>query len=513
MLVHFQSFLIDFGLCAVESCASLDKDIALSRSCWVDRGFGCRMWAGCITAMHDHHSMRRGGCESMAITLANSPSIALNAFASLTHAGGASRSVSMEGVYRPLTGWMDYGRPWLLSEVAQPSLVIYFNASEGRQYLVTQSQASILSNLATVVLTLASPKLWTLIKTFIIWACSTLIDLSRGRCTVSVPAGSAFGIMIAHTSHGRVLPSSRQTQPIPGNLAANSDSLFQQNLSATETSHSELGAAQHALGNAWNFLRAERVRLPSHERVHQNPWRHSLVTGFERLFDGVLVFWDNFLQKPADVAFSVILAIIFIAIFVAENSGIILSAAILSDTTAIASSPNCSIRMTPNDPWQDPLLGNSPQEEQARRAAAYVNQCYHTNAATALGCNYFYNKSISYKESFNVTCPFFGDYCLSPAYTIDTGLVNARYLGINTRSQYLFRRKTTCAPSSGTSMHHKLRTASERHRILEYNTDGRDSQRLHTQQAQDPLDMGRFRLILYVLCVAIWCLQGQDQLT
>ena len=138
---------------------------------------------------------------------------------------------------------------------------------------------------------------------------------------------------------------------------------------------------------------------------------------------------------------SVILAVIFIGIFVAEASGNVLSANIITGTTALASTPRCFF----------------PQEETLKYAgewaARYSGQCYHAVKNT-LGCSFFYNRSIGYTEQAHSLCPFMGNLCvgnlcashLDPAYIFDTGYIDAKYIGINSFKQYHFRRRSTCAP-------------------------------------------------------------------
>ena len=220
---------------------------------------------------------------------------------------------------------------------------------------------------------------------------------------------------------------------------SNARSLHENNLLTTEESHSELGAARSVLQNTWHQLQVDRIRLPTEQSSHSRSWLDRLQRTLKFTVSRSYLIWKIFLQQPADFVFSFCLAAILIAIFVIESSGVILSAEILSDTITLASSPNCSITS---------LFYFDDEADQARRALAYSKQCYAPGDNTDR-CNYFFNRSITYTEKSNDTCPFSGGVCIGgdhAAYTLDTGIVDAKYLGINTHDHYYFRRRTTCTP-------------------------------------------------------------------
>lgn len=115
-----------------------------------------------------------------------------------------------------------------------------------------------------------------------------------------------------------------------------------------------------------------------------------------------------------------------------ESTANVLSASIVSDSTALVSSPLCTLRYI--------LYGKSD-------AAEYSQKCYEANLG-ADGCNFFKNQSISFTEKLISTCPFPGKTCAldeNPALVLDTGYIHAKYLGINSEIPYHFRRTATCA--------------------------------------------------------------------
>lgn len=210
----------------------------------------------------------------------------------------------------------------------------------------------------------------------------------------------------------------------PGQLPSNSIAII-------EESDSELGAAMGLLRSIIDMLHNRRQRLPSYPSL---PFRS--LPGWLHYSANASMYrklWKLFLLHPAEILTSIGLSIVFTGIFVAESSGNVLSANIVSDTIALVSSPRCSA---------------IPYGSRWSRSIAYVDRCYQATLG-ADGCNDFYNQSISHEESSISTCPFEGNVCAlgqNPAFVMDTGLVDSKVLGINAPKRHLFRRVATCAP-------------------------------------------------------------------
>jgi len=260
---------------------------------------------------------------------------------------------------------------------------------------VTDRQASILSNVLAMALTLAGPRLWIIIKEFACYLCQYLYDFFRGT---------------RFWSNG---PESH-------------------NIEIVRESRSQLGAARELIRGTSRQLNPSRIELRD-ESLDRSRGHHD--SGNPRPWHYIRRIWDNLLWQPIDVLVSIILSAMFIGIFVAEASGNALSANIISDTTAIPSTSRCYAPRERN--W-----------ELKARAASYSDQCYGA-AEGADGCNFLYSQKIAYTELANNFCPFAQHYCAlpsEPAYTFDTGYVDARHVGINSLNKYFFRRTTICAP-------------------------------------------------------------------
>ena len=143
-----------------------------------------------------------------------------------------------------------------------------------------------------------------------------------------------------------------------------------------EESHSKLSVA---LKLSMAMIRGlqPRIELPRQSFIG------TVGTARDKRIERLRSAWDNFLRRPLDFLISFLLSCIFVGIFVAGSSGSVLSAGIVSDTTALASSSRC---YPPDDITNASL-----------QAAAYSQQCYRRPPGTE-GCNYLYNQQTTFTE-------------------------------------------------------------------------------------------------------------------
>lgn len=165
--------------------------------------------------------------------------------------------------------------------------------------------------------------------------------------------------------------------------------------------------------------------------------RRSRTRTFLRLkvYEPLLSIWKNILRDPLEISIRFLLSFTFIGIFVALASGSVLSAKIVSDSVALSSSGRC---------WA-PYYSIQAIEN----AFAYSRQCYNASNG-AEGCSLFFNQSIGYTSESSGHCPWVGKLCAlrndNASYTLDTGFISTKTIGINAQSRYSFRKRTTCAP-------------------------------------------------------------------
>jgi hypothetical protein len=236
-----------------------------------------------------------------------------------------------------------------------------------------------------------------------------------------------------------LLPSSRRIQQYGSSQPTPLHSLSGAiDVVLTEESHSELGAARDVLRHVWIDLQSGQIQLSS-----GNSQPSQSQTGSLRKIMGA--FWGRvkrisklFLHNITDIAFSLLMSVIFVGIFVAESTSGILSANIVSDSVALLDSSGCGIYT---------INGQFQQFRRDFTALEYRDQCYKKDALTE-GCDYFYISTLPFTEIHKDNCPFEGQACLGDAvaYTLDTGLLDASSLGINTAKKLQFRRRTTCTP-------------------------------------------------------------------
>lgn len=275
-----------------------------------------------------------------------------------------------------------------------------------------------------MALTLVGPRLWILLKAFFFWALTRHGRHSQRRSTHEGIIGHA-PLDLPRVSD---LPTSHNQNQ--SHETFTHDFSISDNLATIESSHSELGAALDLITKVFKLLRTDRIQLfipsPMSRRHCQS-------------LPKIVRVWNNFLQHPVDVMVPLLLSAAFIGLFVAQLSGSVMSARILTDKIALSTPPRC------NPAWMEPLNTSSSL---FYVAAAYTKQCYHAEEG-AEGCNFFYKQSIKYIERANQTCPFRGKTCAlgrNSALSFDTGLVDAHFLGINAQKKYQFRRKMLCAP-------------------------------------------------------------------
>ena len=183
------------------------------------------------------------------------------------------------------------------------------------------------------------------------------------------------------------------------------------NLNATEELYLELGAAFAIVRDVWKIVQVQT-------------WQSTPC---------MRQIWKHVLQRPFDIIVSLLLSSLFVDFFGAESSANGMSANKITDKTALVSSPKCSLLSSGHSAF-DP--------------AAYRKQCYRAKPG-ADGCNSFYNQSLTYTKRSEHKCPFSEEtcaLCTNPGLILDTGLIDAKFVGINSLKRFQFRRTTTCSP-------------------------------------------------------------------
>ncbi|KAF2735518.1 hypothetical protein EJ04DRAFT_563373 [Polyplosphaeria fusca] len=113
--------------------------------------------------------------------------------------------------------------------------------------------------------------------------------------------------------------------------------------------------------------------------------------------------------------------------------------------------------------WQaDPMLTNLDNDETFeaanalvvmarsgyRRAASYARACYGKFDENSTPCNIYANETINYKTTRDVQCPFGDNICKGSGIAFDTGYMDSRLLGLNTKKEdsVSIRKTLMCTP-------------------------------------------------------------------
>ena len=286
-----------------------------------------------------------------------------------------------------------------------------------------------------------SSRTWILIKALLLWIHTRICRWRQGRSLAPgrrlLPSEEVSSTSCNDTSSPltRLEDDHYQLLPLPP------ADLLDSNMSTIGNSHSELGAARNLLQSLWLQINEGALTLSEDSNDSNTASVPSRRTKkkYARIFSRYL---ENCQRHLAEIALSIFLFTLFCTIFVAESAGSVLSAIIVGDTTALIQSSRCAI---PPDSYAQSASLQS-------RAAAYADRCYDSTAENRQAgnlCNYYYNQSLAYKTKSNATCPFAGQTCAqgrSAAFALDTGYIDASYLGFNSGRRLTFRRETTCAP-------------------------------------------------------------------
>lgn len=160
---------------------------------------------------------------------------------------------------------------------------------------------------------------------------------------------------------------------------------------------------------------------------------------------------ENFQKDTWSFALISGLILMLLTVFISEQIVAISVARIISGSTAISSSPICGnwqyVGYNLTGP-QSSLYEYRTEGAAKERAVAYIDSCYGQGVVPE-SCKPYYNRTITYSDEHNATCPFFGGVCLygqTSAYALDTGYVDCSVLGINAAKRYQFKRRTVCSP-------------------------------------------------------------------
>jgi hypothetical protein len=155
------------------------------------------------------------------------------------------------------------------------------------------------------------------------------------------------------------------------------------------------------------------------------------------------------LQRITYLVLAMLATVIYFVLAIAT----LMSKWLVVGSVVLSQHPDCGVWWNLQTPspksTESSSYGWSPFGQEVE-AGEYASKCYHRRPGTD-GCNAFLAQKIPYDISENSPCPFEESLCFegrSSAYSLTTGIISSKDLGINVPLGYGFRRNTTCSPLS-----------------------------------------------------------------
>ena len=322
-----------------------------------------------------------------------------------------------------------------------------------------------------VCLTLTSPYVFKIVKSFLVWIIGLLSWLTTewNNTHLAIPSSSASSVAESPTPP-------RQNQRVDYGTMKKSDDRTGSNMPDGQWANGKLTSAVNSKSANQRDI-AEPVfgaqhpqtnaTLPATESHSESEGRASSVHADQSPADALKDSPDSreFVWKSiksllhrgakevdAPSTVTIVVSTVLFGLFVAQAIAGVFSAKIASDRAGLSSSQHCGIwqfnedaggEAADRDDW------NNYQKE--ARASQYARTCYNSPDPTEpFSCRVFYNQSIAYTTKSHRECPFASsELCqdgLYSAVSFDTGYVDASVIGINSPKTHKFRRTTSCSP-------------------------------------------------------------------
>lgn len=394
----------------------------------------------------------------------------------------------------------------------------------GRQMLVTDQHANILSNFLAILLALAGKGVYNIWRRLI----RARAGSSTEPATAIMPVSSAYiqtGVQNSTTisTNARDDPGTESTEP--SDSGQHNDSISLEELHATSSSETAGTTIHQApLVSSVTFDEAvdsiprapakthdprnqdtatiDQFSMPEDLALHQirecyrvlNPMNEGDKILFLRIFDpefwsGV---WIQARDRPRELLWHVgILIIALVFYFGTLVLAILGPYPVIGDSVALSRYPRCGLYLSEHrysGGTKDRILRSQYYNEIGRESRQYAKLCYGPDpeAGSSRGrdfCSYFYRRKIETSVWEDQPCPFRVDreyLCLGGAYgayTVATGsksnmLIEASAIGINTPLPYKFHRAITCSPLKTDGYVHPFRYPNSTHDWLNGGVSG-----------------------------------------
>ena len=168
--------------------------------------------------------------------------------------------------------------------------------------------------------------------------------------------------------------------------------------------------------------------------------------------NSLLQLIENMKEDPRASASIFAFMLLLFAIYVGIQAMAISSSFIIGDSAAVISEGRCAYSVAYwDDDWdmKDSSVRSGFWGDLSELAIKFEQTCY-SGRPSVTPCRGVLTPNLPYNSQNGTRCPFpeptmckLGE---SSAFTLDTGYLNPKMLGINARTNFEFRRRTICAP-------------------------------------------------------------------
>ena len=342
-----------------------------------------------------------------------------------------------------------------------------------RQILATDFRSQCMTAFVAVCLTLTSPYVFKIAKSFLIWLIGLLSWLTAEWNNAHSAVSPTPSPRIAETQtpllQSQKVDYGTSQRPENGTGSNTPDGQHHPNgkpINAVDSQPDNKRVIAQSVPeeqspqtiatspDAESSLSSERRALSVHgdqcpaDTLNKSPDSREFVWNFVK---SLLRIGAKQANSPSTIM--IVITIVLFGLFVAQAIAGMFSAKIASDRAGLSSSQHCGIWQFNENAGDDAAdrddLNNYQKEA---RASRYARTCYNSLGLTDpfSQCRVFYNQSIAYTTKTHQSCPFASsELChdgLYSAISFDTGYIDASVIGINSPKTHKFRRTTSCSP-------------------------------------------------------------------
>ena len=344
---------------------------------------------------------------------------------------------------------------------------MYADAELAYKYLVPERTATVVSNAIAVTLTLALPRLYIIL----IWLLSALAKLwRRSQWSDTLNSGQRllrrFFDKLPSTLTNRSVFAETNEIPLP---------LSHRDVSGHQYQDQRLcsGIQETLRSSATSEDAVSRLA-----RSHLAMPRLTVGLGGTRQ-NRLLQLIQNLKEDPRGFASILALMLLLFAIYIGLQVMAISSSFIIGDSAAVINEGRCAYSVAYwDDDWAlNPSSVRSGFWGDLSELALKFEQTCYSGRPSMIPCRGVLAPNLPYVSHSGTRCPFpeptmckLGD---SSAFTLDTGFLNSKILGINARTNFEFRRLTICAPVNNNDTFVSVSNPSDKQIQFEYLYDDR----------------------------------------